>query len=259
MPKRKALPKRRNGTKAELEYLEMALCLNGKAMEDEPKKKHWSIHDIKTIKPLTPAQEDMFHAWFNGNNVCAHGSAGTGKTFLALYLALLEVLNNRQKRIILVRSVVPTREIGFMPGDLSEKTANYEDPYHDILWELIGKPSSYKDMKDAGVIEFVTTSFIRGLTWDNAVVIVDESQNLTFHEINSVVTRLGENSRIIFTGDTTQTDLDGKRNGSEGMSYAIRVFDAIDAFACIPFTRHDIVRSEIVKQWIVACEDLIAA
>ena len=114
----------------------------------------------------------MFHAWFQGDHICAHGSAGTGKTFLALYLAFLEILETQnQNRIILVRSAVPTREVGHLPGTLEEKTALYELPYHDICWELFGRKTTYQDMKDAGVIEFMTTSFIRGLTWDNAIVI----------------------------------------------------------------------------------------
>lgn len=251
--------KRRNGHKAEIMNLEMALSLNGKAIEEGPKRKTWSMHDLKTVHPLTSNQEDMFHAWFNGNHVCAHGSAGTGKTFLAFYLGLTEVLAQRQNRIVLVRSAVPTREIGYLPGDLEEKVAQYELPYHDILWELVGRPNSYKDMKDNGLIEFQTTSFLRGLTWDNAVVIVEEGQNMTFHEIDSIMTRVGENSRIIFTGDTRQTDLDGsKRLGSEGMTHAMKVFENMEKYSCIEFTKHDIVRSEFVKSWIMACEDVAA-
>lgn len=214
------------------------------------------MHDLKTIKPLTPTQEDMFHAWFNGNNICAHGSAGTGKTFLAFYLALTEVLNQRQNRIILVRSAVPTRDVGFLPGTLEEKMMQYEIPYHDILHELIGRASTYQDMKDAGMIEFHSTSFLRGLTWDNAIIVVDEAENLTFHEIDNVMTRIGHNTRIIFTGDTKQTDLDGsKRQGAEGLTQAMKAFDNMNDFESIQFNVHDIVRSEIVKSWIIACED----
>lgn len=251
--------KRRNGRKAELENLEMALSLNGKAIQEGPRKKNWSMHDLKTIKPLTPTQEDMFHSWYNGDNICAHGSAGTGKTFLAFYLALTSVLEKRQSRIILVRSAVATRDIGFLPGTLEEKLMQYELPYHDILWELVGRPSTYQDMKELGLIEFHSTSFLRGLSWDNAVVIVDEAENLTFHEIDNVMTRIGENTRIIFTGDTRQTDLDGsKRMGSEGLTEAMKVFDSMETFESIEFNVHDIVRSEIVKSWIIACQDSAA-
>ena len=252
--------KRRNGRQAELEYLEMALCLNGRAIEEGPRRKHWSMHDLKTINPLTPTQEDMFHSWYNGNNICAHGSAGTGKTFLAFYLALTEVLAKRQTRIILVRSAVPTREVGFLPGTLEEKLMQYEQPYHDILWELVGRPSTYRDMKEAGLIEFHSTSFLRGLTWDNAIVIVDEAENLTFHEINSVMTRIGDNTRVIFTGDTNQTDLDGsKRLGAEGLSEAREVFKSMNSFECVEFNVHDIVRGDLVKSWIMACQETKAA
>lgn len=251
--------KRRTNGKAELEHLELALSLNGRAIEEGPKKKHWSIHDLKSIKPLTTTQEDLFHAWFNNSNICAHGSAGTGKTFLAMYLALSEVLKQRHETIIIVRSAVPTREIGFLPGTEEEKTAIYELPYHDILWELVGRASTYNDMKEAGLVRFITTSHVRGLTWDNAIIIVDEGQNMTFHEINSIMTRVGNNTRIIFTGDTKQTDLDGsKKTGTEGMSQAVKIFQAMEDFECVHFTVHDIVRSSFVKSWIMACESIAA-
>lgn len=251
--KKRSYQKSTKRKKAE-DYLTEALYANGHAIEEGPKRKTWSTKDLKLIKPKTAAQEDMFHAWFTGKHLCAFGSAGTGKTFLAFNLALQEVLAQRVRRIIIVRSAVATREIGFLPGTIEEKTAMYELPYHDIMWELIGRASTYQDMKEAGMIEFMTTSFVRGLTWDNAIVIVDEGQNMTFHEINSIMTRIGENTRIILTGDTKQTDLDGKKLGIEGMTQALRVFQNMDTFECVQFTKHDIVRSEFVKSWIVACE-----
>lgn len=251
--------KRRNGRKTQMMDLELALNLNGTAQMEGPKRKSWSMHDIKNIKPLTPTQEDFFHAWFNGDNICAHGCAGTGKTFLALFLALQEVLAKRKNRIIIVRSAVPTRDIGHLPGTLEEKIMKFEEPYHDILWELMGRKSSYSDMKDSGLIEFHSTSFLRGLTWDNAIVISDEAENNTFHEIDNVMTRLGENTRIIFTGDTKQTDLDGsKKLGTEGLTAAKKVFCAMDSFTCVEFTEHDIVRGPLVKSWIIACNTLAA-
>ncbi len=252
--------KRRNGRNGHIEELEIALTNNGKAYKEGPKRKTWSTHDLRTIKPLTAAQEDMFHAWFNGDNIVAHGSAGTGKTFLAFYLALLDTFQHkRQSEIIVIRSAVPTREIGYLPGDLDEKTAQYELPYHDIVYELIGKSSSYQDMKDAGVIRFMTTSFLRGLTWDNAIIIIDEGENMTFHEINTIMTRVGHNTRIIFTGDLTQTDLDGsKRLGSSGMTQTLDVIRNMKEFEDVCFTVHDIVRSEFVKSWILATESVAA-
>jgi phosphate starvation-inducible PhoH-like protein len=252
--------KSRGNTKSrvrEVEFLHNALMANGQAQLEGPKKKTWSIRDLKHIKPKNPAQEELYHGWYNGKHLVAHGSAGSGKTFVAFYLALQEILEQRNQRIIIVRSAVSTRDIGFLPGSLEEKTALYELPYHDICYELMGRKSTYQDMKDAGVIEFMTTSFVRGLTWDNAVVIVEEGQNMTFHEINSIMTRIGENSRIIFTGDTKQTDLDGKKLGFEGMTHALKVIKGLDAFATVEFTKHDIVRSAFCKQWIIACENFI--
>ena len=256
MSAKKQRLKKSTRRKEEIEFLKNALCENGRAMEEGPKRKHWGNKDLKNIKPKTTAQEDLFHEWFNGKHLCASGSAGTGKTFLAFYLALNEIFQQRASRIVVVRSAVATREVGFLPGTLEEKTMMYELPYHDICWELVGRPSTYQDMKDAGLIEFMTTSFVRGLTWDNSIVIIDEAQNMTFHEINSIMTRIGENTRIIITGDTKQTDLvDHKKHlGIEGMTQAMKIFENMGSFALVHFNQHDIVRSEFVKSWIVACE-----
>lgn len=234
-------------------FLEEALLHNGSAKRNGPKRKTWSVHDLKTIKPLTPSQQDLFHAWFNYDHVCAVGTAGTGKTFLTFYLALNEIFNPKteQDKIVVVRSVVPTRDVGFLPGDLAEKVSVYESPYKDICAELIGRSSTYDDMKEAGVIHFMPTSFVRGLTWDNAIVIVEECQNMSFHEINSIVTRLGQNSRIIFTGDTNQTDL---RPVECGMEKLMKTVNNIRTFGVVEFNHNDIVRSEIVRSWIIAAE-----
>lgn len=241
---------------ADVEFLQTALHNNAAAAQGGPRKKKWSGHDLKTVKPLTPAQDDMFHAWFNGMDITAQGSAGTGKTFVAFYLALTEVIaNQNQQEIILVRSVVPTRQMGFLPGDEDEKASPYERPYKDILWDLVGKPSTYEDMKEAGVIRFITTSHIRGMTWDNAVVIVDECENLTIHEINSVMTRVGKNSRVIFAGDFKQTDLDGSRQVGEcGMPIFLEAIRNMGRFEEVIFRHHDIVRSDFCKSWIIALE-----
>lgn len=247
--------KRRNGRQAELETLSQALILNGRAMDEQHKRKHWTKHDIQTVKPLTPAQDEMFHAWYNDKHICAHGSAGTGKSFIALYLAINQIIEKKQQRIIIVRSAVPTREIGFLPGSLEEKLMQYELPYHDIMWELVGKKSTYQDMKDVGIIEFMSTSFIRGLTWDNAVVVVDEASNMSMHEIDSILTRIGENTRVILTGDIKQSDLDGKKNGICGLPDALKIFNNMKEFASVKFTKYDIVRSEFVKSWIIASEN----
>lgn len=222
-------------------------------IEGAQQKKKWTIHDLNVIKPITPRQEDAFHAWFNDKNLCLFGTAGTGKTFIAIYLALNEILNANQSKIILVRSVVPTREIGHLPGDLEEKIVTYELPYHDIFKELLNRKNSYIDLKAANVVEFTTTSFIRGLTWDNSIVIVDEAENMNYHEINSIMTRLGKNSRIIFAGDIKQTDLN-KKHDKSGFDKAISAFNEMKSFEIVEFNPYDIVRSELVKEWILANE-----
>jgi len=247
--------KARRSRQAEIDALSAALMLNGKAQDEGRKRKSWNIQDLKDVHPLTRSQEDLFHSWFNDQHICAHGSAGTGKTFLALYLAMNELLTQQQTRVIIIRSAVSTREVGHLPGTLEEKLAAYELPYKDTMYELFGRASTYNDMKDAGMIEFMSTTFLRGLTWDNAVVVVDEGQNMTFHEINTIMTRIGTNTRIIFTGDIKQSDLGMRRGDVSGMAKAIDVFRRMEKFDCIEFNRHDIVRSEFVKSWIVASEE----
>jgi phosphate starvation-inducible protein PhoH len=174
-----------------------------------------------------------------------------------MYLALKDVLDPQTEvdKIILVRSVVATRDVGHLPGTLEEKTQIYERPYKNILHDLMGRANTYQDMKDAGMITFDTTSFIRGMTFDNAVIVVDEGQNMTFHEINSIMTRLGNNSRVIFVGDLIQTDLRKHRSDVSGMEDAMKVAGRMSRFSTVTFTKHDIVRSEFVKEWITATED----
>jgi phosphate starvation-inducible protein PhoH len=240
--------------------LEQALLANGRAVTEGPtKRKHWSRHDLHDIKPLTPAQREMIYDFMEGQNIVASGSAGTGKTFLAIYLALQEVLNPESecKKIILVRSAVPTRDLGFMPGTLEEKAALYEMPYKDIFHELMGRSTTYQDMKESNMVDFQTTSFIRGLTWDDAVIVVDEVQSMTFHEINTIMTRLGRNSRIILAGDLPQTDL-RKKGEVSGMEMMMKVTDRMGAFTNVTFTQHDIIRSDFVKSWIIAAEEMNA-
>lgn len=238
--------------------LERALLANGQAREAGPtKRKTWAARDLKSIEALTPPQTEMIHDYLGGQNIFAGGSAGTGKTFVALYLALQDVLDPSTEvdKIILVRSVVATRDVGHLPGTLEEKTQIYERPYKDIFHDLMGRASTYQDMKDAGMVTFDTTSFIRGMTFDNAVIVVDEGQNMTFHEINSIMTRLGTDSRIIFVGDLIQTDLRKHRSDVSGMEDALKVAERINKFTTVRFTKHDIVRSEFVKSWIIAAEE----
>ena len=238
--------------------LTQALYLNGRAMQEGPKRKNWSIHDLKHIRPLTPAQNEMFQDFLGGNNVFAHGSAGTGKSFVALYLAMNDILRNDTDsecdRVIIVRSAVPTRSQGFLPGDLNEKLAVYELPYKDIVADLFGKRSTYDDMKEMGKIEFLTTSYIRGLTWDNAVIVVDEVQDCNIHELNSIMTRVGEGSRIILCGDTNQNDLLHSRTDVSGLPTFMNVVKRMSSMTTVTFTHHDCVRSAFVKEWLGAYE-----
>lgn len=261
MAKRRNRKKAKSKLQEQIEFLNELNINNTKAMEDGPIKKKWTIHDLEPIKPLTPAQEDLFHAWQNTPHICACGSAGTGKTFLAMYLAFDSILDKRDNadHIIIVRSNVATREVGHLPGDLDEKMSVYEAPYRDICGELFGRYSTYDDMKSAGMIQFMPTSFVRGLTWNNAIVIVEEGQNLSFHEINSIMTRIGINTRVIFTGDIPQADLPHNGRDKSGMRQLLDIIKDIKDFSEVRFTRHDIVRSDFVKSWIIATEDVVAA
>ena len=245
---------RRQTAKAEL----ILINNNVEAIKEGPTKKHWTKHDIKTIRPLTSNQHNMFRQYFQGDNIVAYGSAGTGKTFLALYLALSDIIdgNKSQDHIVIVRSAVATRDLGFMPGTLEEKVSLFENPYRDVLSELFGRLNTYDNMKEAGLIRFVTTSYVRGLTWDNAIIVVDEGQNMTSHEIHSIMTRVGNNSRIIFTGDLAQNDLVTKRSENSGMKRMLKITEQMKEFSSVCFTTDDIVRSEFVKSWIVACESV---
>lgn len=217
------------------------------------KKKTWSIHDLKHIKPMTENQKFMFEEYMSGQHICAHGHAGTGKSFVAMYLALNDLLSPHTEttNIIIIRSVVPTREVGHLPGTLAEKAAPYEMPYADMFQALLGRSSSYQDMKDANIVEFATTSFIRGLTWDNTVVIVDECQNMQWAELDSVITRIGVNSRLVLCGDG-EHQLDLKRGERSGFNDALNIISRLPEFTTVKFEEDDIVRSDFVKRWIIA-------
>ena len=181
---------------------------NGNNGKTQPLKKV-RIDDLQTFSPITDNQRKTYEAYRENKHLLLHGIAGTGKTFLSLYLALEEVLDpsSDYNDIFIVRSVVSTRDIGFLPGDEQEKVSIYEAPYRSICRELFGIKDSYDALKQQGNIKFMSTSFIRGITINNAVIIVDECQNLNFHELDSIITRVGRNSKIIFCGDYTQTDL----------------------------------------------------
>jgi phosphate starvation-inducible protein PhoH len=208
---------------------------------------------MKTISALTPSQESAFIAFENDSNLLLHGCAGTGKTYIAMYLALQEVLNDSYKKVVIVRSAVPTRDVGFLPGSLEEKLKVYEQPYSSIANNLFNRGDAYSILKNKFMLEFIPTSFIRGTTLDNCVVIVDEINNLTFHELDSVITRLGPKTRLILCGDQSQTDLKFK-DEQVGLIHFMDIITKMKSFYRIDFQKEDIVRSGLVKEYIIAKE-----
>jgi|SRR6185312_3582837 len=252
--------KTRNKKDVQIDFLADTLDNNIIAMKEySGRKRKWTIHDLKSIKPLNTTQQIMLESYMMGNNILAMGSAGTGKSYLALFLALNDILQKDSPRdhIIIVRSAVQTREIGHLPGDIYEKLEPFELPYKDILHDLLGKPSSYDNMKEEGVIKFMCTSLIRGMSWDNAVVIIDEMQSCNLHELSSVITRCGTNSKILALGDLLQNDLSNKRYDQSGMPDFIKIIGKMDEFDIVNFTKNDIVRSKLVRSYLIAYEDVM--
>lgn len=217
------------------------------------------IDNMVTVKPITDNQKKAFDAYKKGKNLFLYGAAGTGKTFISMYLALQETLRNETPydTVYMVRSAVPTREIGFLPGDEEDKTALFQVPYQNMVKFMFEQPNEiafnnlYDKLKNQGSLMFLTTSFLRGITLDNAVIIVDECQNLTFHELDTIVTRVGQDSKIIFCGDYFQSDLNGAKD-REGMKKFIQILDKMDSFENIEFTIGDIVRSGFVKEYLIS-------
>jgi len=218
---------------------------------------------MKRVSPITENQKRLFESYDDGKNIAAIGSAGTGKTYVSLYLALQEVMNTEQyDQIIIVRSAVQSRDQGFMPGSLNEKMGYYETPYIDIVNDLFGRADAYNIMKQKNMIKFMSTSFVRGLTFDNSIIILDEVQNCNFGEIDTVMTRVGESSKIIFCGDVKQDDLKSSKNRLDfsGLADFMRIISKIPSFDVIEFQTEDIVRSGVVREYIIAKEkELMAA
>lgn len=219
---------------------------------------------MKQISPMTDNQERLFKSYQQGKNILAIGSAGTGKTYISLYLALKDVMaKNEYKKIIIVRSSVQSREQGHMPGDAKEKLSHFEAPYIDIVNDLFGRGDAYQIMKQKNMIQFMSTSFIRGLTFDNTLILVDECQNMRWDEIRTIMTRVGEGSRIVLCGDTKQDDLACSKNRMDvsGLRQFKRVIDKMGTkcFDTVEFTVDDIVRSGLVKEFIIAEELLEVA
>lgn len=217
---------------------------------------------MQNVKPLTPSQTDLFEAYHEGYNLAAIGTAGTGKTMCATYLALNDVLQKGEyEKVVIIRSAVQTREQGFMPGSKAQKEAVFEGPYTDIVNDLFSRGDAYQVLKQKGMIEFMSSSFVRGLTFDNSVIIVDECQSMTYHELDTIITRVGESSKIIFCGDTKQDDLQQSRNRADisGLYDFVKVLNAIPSFDVVKFGVEDIVRSGLVKEYIIAKEKLLEA
>lgn len=213
------------------------------------------IDDLQTFDPLTENQRIFFESYKRGDYFIAlHGVAGTGKTFCALYKALEEVLDksNPFNKIIIVRSAVQSREIGHLPGDVQEKMEIFQQPYRQICSTLFERRDAWDRLEEQGYVEFISTSFIRGMSFDDAIIIVDEMQNLNFEEIDTVMTRVGYRSKIIWCGDYRQTDLNRRKNDMTGILKFFDIAMHMSAFTRIEFTVDDIVRSSLVKDYIMA-------
>jgi phosphate starvation-inducible protein PhoH len=203
---------------------------------------------LQDIEPLTRNQVLAFES---ERNLILHGVAGTGKTFISCYLAFDDMTKGMYKQLIIIRSAVPTRDIGFLPGSEKEKASVYEEQYKNIAVELFQRGDAYEILKNKNLVHFMTTSYLRGITLRDAVIVIDECQNMTFHELDSIITRVGEDCRVIFCGDFRQADL--QKNGLQDF---IRVLKAMDQFDLVEFEIRDIVRSSFVKNYITAKTDL---
>lgn len=222
------------------------------------KNKEINHTNLVTIKSITDNQKLVFDSWKKGKNQFLFGAAGTGKTFISLFLALRDVLDLKKPydKVVLVRSLIPTREIGFLPGDEEDKAALYQVPYQNMVQFMFEMQNEqqfnnlYDKLKGQGTLYFLSTSFLRGLTFDNTIIIVDECQNLNFHELDTIITRVGQDSKIIFCGDFDQTDL-VKQNERNGLHDFLRILEEMEEFNCVEFTIGDIVRSGFVRSYLI--------
>ena len=203
---------------------------------------------------MTESQKAAFDAWDEGYNLMLHGIAGTGKTFLALYFSISEILskNAHYKKVCVIRSVVPSRDMGYLPGTQKDKMKVYEGPYYDICTKLFKRGDAYEVLKQRNSIEFMSTSFLRGSTFDDCILVVDEVQNMSDQELHTVMTRVGENCRIIFCGDVGQDDLTSERKKEvSGLRNFMKIISKMKEFKFVEFTVNDIVRSDLVKSYII--------
>jgi phosphate starvation-inducible protein PhoH len=208
--------------------------------------------NLKKIEPLTQNQKNTFDMFYQGKNLLLHGIAGTGKSFISLYLSLDQILSGGSpyKKIVIVRSVVPTRDMGFLPGNTKEKAKVYEAPYTAICTELFGRSDAYEYLKSKNLVEFISTSFIRGITLNDCIVVVDEIANCTLHELDSVITRVGKNCKVIMCGDFRQSDFTREHERS-GLIDFMKIVQKMKSFGFVDFNENDIVRSSMVKEYII--------
>jgi len=238
------------------------MTYNKKTAVDESvtEKKHVSRikpSDLKEFAPLTDNQKKFFDAYERGDYfVMLTGSAGTGKSFIACYKAIQEVFDKASsfQRVVIVRSAVQSRDVGFTPGSLEEKMGLYEQPYMQIYHTLFNRRDAYECLKEAGKIEFISTSFIRGMSFDDSIIIVDECQNLNWEELSTIMTRVGYRSKIIFCGDYRQSDLYRKQGDKSGLAKFHNIAKMMTSFTSVEFTTEDIVRSSLVKEFLIAVD-----
>jgi len=213
------------------------------------------IDDLVVLDPMTEMQSIFFQQYSKGSAFLLHGAAGTGKTYIALYKALEEVLDSGTpyEKVIICRSAVPSRDIGHLPGDQAEKTEVYMQPYISIIEDLFpGKQNAFGRLQEAKNLQWMITSFVRGITLDNAIVLVDECQNMNDMELNSIMTRIGTNSKVLFCGDFRQSDLYKNRNDMSGLQKFMVIAEMMKSFNILEFGIDDIVRSDIVKEYLMA-------
>ena len=213
------------------------------------------LDDLITVDPITDKQREAFLSWKEGDHLALTGTAGTGKTFLAMYLALEEVMDKSTPydKVQIIRSVVPTREVGYLPGTLEDKLNAFTGPYRAICTELFNDVKAYEKLTHNGYIAFDSTSYIRGVTYDNCIIVVDEMQNLNFHELDSVFTRIGQATKIIFCGDYHQSDFKQEKD-KQGVNTFLEILDNMRHFSIISFGWEDIVRSDFVRDYIMTKE-----